>query len=117
MNPSVLRHIPLQPRDYLILLTLARGERHGYGMIQLVEERTSGAVRLDPANLYRALKRLIKQGLVQDAGRRSAPDARDERRRYYAITNLGRRVVAAEASRQAELLELARGLTGKEQQA
>jgi DNA-binding PadR family transcriptional regulator len=86
-------------------------------MIQLVEERTSGTVRLDPANLYRALKRLIKEGLVQEAGRRSAPDARDERRRYYAITELGRLVVAEEAGRQAELLEIARDfnvVAGKE---
>ena len=108
MDPTTLRHLPLHPRDYLILLTLTPGERHGYGMIQLVEERTSGAVSLDPANLYRAVKRLIKEGLVQEAGRRSAPDARDERRRYYAITELGRLVVAAEAHRQAELLEIAR---------
>lgn len=65
-------------------------------------------MRLDPANLYRAVKRLIKQGVVQEAGRRSAPDARDERRRYYAITKLGRLVVAEEACCQAELLKIAR---------
>ncbi len=117
MDQTVRRHLPLHARDYLILLSLTPAERHGYGMIQLVEERTSGTVRLDPANLYRALKRLIKEGLVQEAGRRSAPDARDERRRYYAITELGRLVVAEEAGRQAELLEIARDfnvVAGKE---
>jgi DNA-binding PadR family transcriptional regulator len=108
MEPEVQRHLPLNPRDYLILLTLVPGERHGYGMIQMVEEETAGGVKLDPANLYRALKRLIKVGLVQEAGRRPAPDAQDERRRYYAITETGRRVVAEEAMRQAELLEFAR---------
>ena len=108
MDHTVQRHLPLNPRDYLILLSLIPGDRHGYGMIQLVEEKTSGAVTLDPANLYRAVKRLIKDGLVQEAGRRTAPDARDERRRYYAITELGRLVVAEEAHRQAELLEIAR---------
>lgn len=108
MEPAVQRYLPLQPRDYLILLTLTPGERHGYGMIRMVEERTGGEVRLDPANLYRALKRLIKEGLVEEAGRRPAPDASDERRRYYAITELGRSVVAAEVSRQAELLQIAR---------
>ena len=108
MKPEVQSHLPLNPRDYLILLTLVPGERHGYGMIQMVEEETAGAVRLDPANLYRALKRLIKVGLVQEAGRRPAPDAHDERRRYYAISEIGRQVVAEEATRQAELLEFAR---------
>ncbi|MEM7583388.1 MAG: PadR family transcriptional regulator [Acidobacteriota bacterium] len=99
---------PLQPRDFLILLALADGERHGYGLIKEIHELTDGAVRMDPANLYRAIKRLLRDGLVEDRGRRPAAQARDERRRYYAMTSEGRRVAAGEAGRLEKLTAVAR---------
>lgn len=101
--------LPLSPRDFLVLFSLASsGEQHGYGIVKAVERESDGTVSLDPANLYRALKRLIRDGLVREAERRAAPDAGDERRRYYAITDFGRKVVALEAARLARLADAAR---------
>ena len=87
---------------------LLDGALHGYGIIKAVEERSDAGVLLDPANLYRSMKRLMKEGFVMESERRRAPDAGDERRRYYAITKLGRRVVKAEATRLDRLATLAR---------
>ncbi len=107
MDQDIHEFLPLQPRDYLILFALSGGVRHGYGLIKDVEADTSGEVTLDPANLYRSIKRLTKRGLVSEAD--SPPDDDGEgRRRYFAITRLGRRVVKAEAERLADLASLAR---------
>ena len=100
-------HLPLQPRDFLILLALAGGEVHGYGILKEVEEETGGGVRLDPANLYRALKRMMKEGLVSESSKVPASDLGDERRRYYGLTQLGARLVEAEAERLRHLADVA----------
>jgi DNA-binding PadR family transcriptional regulator len=100
--------IPLNPRDYLILFSLAGGERHGYGIVKDVEHDSDGRVRIDPANLYRSIKRMIATGLVEDGGDRTTSDAGDERRRYYRITALGVEVVSLEAARLAALTAAAR---------
>lgn len=108
MGSDIDRHLPLSPRDYLILLTLADGERHGYGMMKAVADQTDGEVTLDPANLYRSLKRMIRAGLLEETDQRSATDARDERRRYYGITRFGRAVLKADARRIERFAQLAR---------
>jgi len=100
--------IPMNPRDYLILFALTDGERHGYGIVKDVERDSGGQVTIDPANLYRSIKRMRATGLVEDAGTRAAADAQDERRRYYRITALGRQVVRLEAGRLAALTAAAR---------
>ena len=99
--------IPLNPRDYLVLLSLTDVERHGYGIVKEVEEQSGGDVRMDPSNLYRSLKRLIQKGLVAESEIRPNEDS-DERRRFYSLTPLGREVVEAEASRLSRLTEVAR---------
>ena len=96
--------LPLKPVDYLILLALVDGERHGYGLLQDVAEATDGQTRLDAGNLYRLLRRQLETGLVEKAERRPAADAGDERRRYYRLTPLGRRVARAETARLTRLL-------------
>ena len=101
MDDAVTRFLPVSPKDYLVMFALSAGERHGYGLVKDVEAQSDGAVRLDPSNLYRSLRKLIKDGLVQETGQ-------DDRRCYYAITGLGRRVVAAEARRLARLTRAAR---------
>jgi len=106
MDPQSL--IPLNPRDYLILFTLVSEDRHGYGIVKRVEADSGGQVSLDPANLYRAIKRLIRTGLVVEADERPAPESGGQRRRYYAITDFGREVVALEAARLARLADAAR---------
>ena len=94
--------LPVSARDFYILFFLAQGERHGYGLVKAIEEHSAGAVRLDPANLYRAIQRLATARLVVDGPRKPAGDTGRERR-YYRITELGREVVAAEAVRMREL--------------
>jgi DNA-binding PadR family transcriptional regulator len=91
-------HLPLKPVDLELLLALADEERHGYGLVQAIAAHTNGLVTLDPGNLYRVIKRLLESGLVAEADHRDADDA-GERRRYYRITPLGGRVLAAELDR------------------
>ncbi len=100
--------LPLSPRDYLILFALVDGDRHGYGLVKDVERLSEGAVRIDPANLYRSLRRMVKAGLVVESERRLAALGDDERRRYYRNSELGTRVVAAEAARLNKLAQAAR---------
>ena len=91
--------LPLKPVDLQLLLALAEEELHGYGLVQAIADRTDGVVSLEPGNLYRVIKRLLVDGLVAESERRGVPDLDDERRRYYRITALGGRVVAAEVRR------------------
>ena len=98
-RPDVDRLLPLRPVTFQILLTLAGGERHGYGITQDIAGRTSARMRLEPGNLYRSLRAMLDDGLIEESQRRPAPDLDDERRRYYRITPLGRRVAAAEIAR------------------
>ena len=104
MPPDPLRFLPLKPVDLQLLLALTGGELHGYGLVQSIADRTGGVVRLEPGNLYRVIKRLLADGLVAETARRPAPDADDERRRYYRLTTLGSRVLAAELERLQELV-------------
>lgn len=116
MEPDISQMLPLNPRDYLVLFALTEGERHGYGLVKDIEDQTDGVVKMDPSNLYRSLKRLIGEGWVEERGTRQQDG---ERRKYYGITGLGRRVVQAEAARLAALAEAARSanLIGREKSA
>lgn len=105
MSPHELHaYLPLNPRVFALLFALLEGPAHGYRLKQAIEERSEGAVTMDPGSLYRTIAKLVDEGIVQEA---SPPDdevGEDARRRYYAITDLGRRLVAAEASRLRHLL-------------
>lgn len=98
--------LPLSPQEFQILLSLADRDRHGYGIMQEVAERTGGDMRLGPGTLYGAIKRMRGPGLLEEAGER---EEGDERRRYYRLTPLGRAVAIAEATRLASLVAAARG--------
>jgi len=100
--------LPLHAFTFHILLSLASGDRHGYGIIQDVEARTDGAVRLSAGALYRTIQRLLEQGLIVEPRRPNAPRG-DPRRRYYRLTPFGRAVTQAETNRLARLVRLARG--------
>lgn len=102
---STDRHLPLKPVDFHILLVLTEADLHGYGIVKEIEERTGGGIRLEPGNLYRYVRRLVDEGLVTPAARE--PIDGEERRRYYAVTPLGRQVLAAEASRMRSLVAAA----------
>ena len=100
--------LPL-PRDtFQILVSLADRERHGYSVMQDVAQRTDGAIRLSPSTLYASIKRLLDQKLIEELEERPDPKHDDERRRYYRLTQLGRRVAMAEARRLERLLADAR---------
>jgi DNA-binding PadR family transcriptional regulator len=105
----------LRPVEFHILLSLAAGERHGYGIIQDIEARGETSVP-DVGTMYRALARMLESRLIEEASRRPAPDADDERRNYYRLTDAGRRAAKAEARRLLALTKAARlgGLLSRE---
>jgi DNA-binding PadR family transcriptional regulator len=107
---DVDQHLPLKPVDLMVLLTLSGGERHGYGIVTDIADETEGRIRLVPGNLYSVLQRLESVGLLVETDRRPAPDLDDRRRRYYAITTLGRRVLSAEAERLRGLVSVAESM-------
>lgn len=96
--------LPLRPVEYLLLLALVETEQHGYALAKEIAERTDGVVSLEPGNLYRVIKRLIADNLVEAAERSASADNDDERRRYYKLTNLGQHVAALEGERLRKLL-------------
>ena len=112
-RPDTDALLPLPPATFHILLSLAEGDRHGYGIIQDVEQRTGGELRLSAGTLYRSIQRMLEQGLLVESTRRPAPAEDDERRRYYRLTTFGTAVARAEARRLSDLVRMARarGLT------
>ncbi len=102
------KFLPLKTHWFHIMLSLAGGEQHGYGMMQEVLERTNGKVRLWPATLYGSIKRLIEAELIEESDERPAPELDDARRRYYRLTALGRQVLDAECERLQELVRIIR---------
>lgn len=116
--------LPLRPRDFFVLMVLAGGDLHGYGIMKEVERESAGSVRLEVGSLYRTLDRLLDSGLIEEAEpasprspQRSAAGTGasspagagdDERRRYYRLTAFGLRVARAESARLAVVVRLAR---------
>lgn len=105
-NPEDL--LPLTPVVFNILLALADGEKHGYGIMLEVEVNTSGQMQMGPGTLYGSIKRMLKAGLVEESDERPDPKLDDQRRRYYRTTGLGERVLRLEAERLASQVALAR---------
>src|SRR6185436_10692664 len=100
--------LPLPPATFHILLAVAQQDRHGYAIIQDVEARTGGELRLSPGTLYRSIQRMLEQGLILETRERPSPEEDDERRQYYRITPFGRAVAKAETQRLNQLVRLAR---------
>ena len=101
---------PSPPATFHILLAVAQQDRHGYAIIQDVEARTGGELRLSPGTLYRSVQRMLEQGLLLETSERPAPELDDERRRYYRMTALGGTVARAEAARLTKLVKMARAV-------
>lgn len=100
--------LPLTPLAFQVLLALADTERHGYGIIREVDERTDGLIRLRTGTLYTLLQRLLAEALIEESDARPAAKDDDERRKYYRLTDLGRGVLTAEARRLESLIGEAR---------
>ena len=105
--------LPLPPATFHILIAVADQERHGYAIIQDVEERTGGELRMSAGTLYRSIARMVEQGLIREVSKRPALPRDDERRRYYRLTPFGTAVARAELRRLSQLVRdaRARGLT------
>ena len=106
------KHRHLSPAVFSILLALAGGEKHGYAIMREIDLSSERAVRIGPGTLYRSIKQLLADGTIEESGDRPDPALDDERRRYYRLTQLGWRILQAEAARLAELVSQAgaRGL-------
>jgi DNA-binding PadR family transcriptional regulator len=105
---SVDQLLPLKPKALHVLLAVADGPRHGYSIMQEVAERTGGHVRLWPAALYGLLRELEKAGFIVESTHRPSADEDDERRRYFALTPHGKRVLDAEVRRLEAIVHHAR---------
>ena len=100
--------LPLPLATFHILIALADDDRHGYAILQEVERRTGGELRLSAGTLYRSIQRMLEDGLIVERRVRPAPEEDDERRRYYRISPLGGAVARAEAARLNALVRMAR---------
>jgi len=100
--------LPLTAAMFHIMLALADKDRHGYEIMREVDERTDGKMRLGPGTLYGSIKRMLGDGLIEELDERPDPELDDERRRYYRLTDFGRRVAIAEAERLEKLVKSAR---------
>jgi len=101
--------LPLTPAVFHILLALADGEKHGYGIMLEVEATTNGQVLMGPGTLYGSIKRMLAAGLIEESDERVDPEMDDPRRRsYYRLTDLGRRTLRMEAERLASQVQIAK---------
>jgi DNA-binding PadR family transcriptional regulator len=110
MTSPIVEPPPLKPAVLLLLVSLAAGDKHGYALRKDVASRSGGNVRLGPATLYRTLAALLEDGVIEESGRRPAPELDDERRRYYRLTDRGRRLLGAEVARLEKLAATARAV-------
>jgi DNA-binding PadR family transcriptional regulator len=101
-------YLPLTAAMYHVLVALAEDEQHGYAIIKAVSRLTDGEVTLSTGTLYGIIKRLLAEGMIVESARRPAAARDDERRRYYRLTEFGRRVVVAEAERLQKMIAAAR---------
>ena len=99
---------PLPRTAMLVLLAIGPDERHGYGIMLEIARITGGASRPGPGAIYTTIRRLIDDGLIEEADERPDPDIDDQRRRYYRLTGLGRSVAGAEVSRLERIVAAAR---------
>ena len=105
-NPEDI--LPLTPAVLHILLALADGEKHGYAIMKEVDQVSQGQVNMGPGTLYGSIKRMLQSGLVAETDERPDPQLDDERRRYYCLTGLGKRVLSAEVKRLEALVAVSR---------
>lgn len=112
VDDEVQAQLPLPPPIFHMLLALCQGERHGYALKREILRRTDGKLNLGAGALYGSIARMIERGLIEESEARPDSHLDDERRRYYRITALGRRVAQAEALRMRDLVQLAEDCLG-----
>jgi DNA-binding PadR family transcriptional regulator len=107
-TPTPQHMLPLTPVVLHMLLALADGEKHGYAIMQAVEEDTNGQMKIRIGSLYGSIQRMIDAKLIEETYERPAPELDDQRRRYYRLTDFGGRVLQAEMQRLASVVTLAK---------
>jgi DNA-binding PadR family transcriptional regulator len=106
MKGELKSHLPLTPATLHILLAIAGGDRHGYAIMQEVARQSGGQYKLGPGTMYENLDKLMARGLVKRGSPRPATE--DPRRRYYRLTDFGRRVLEADLERLKTVLKEAK---------
>jgi DNA-binding PadR family transcriptional regulator len=109
MHEDIHSLLPLTPTVFHMLLALADGEKHGYGIMKAVEDETQGQMQIRTGSLYGSIRRMIEAGLIEETDERPDPELDDERRRYYGLTDFGRRVLTSEAARIAQAMAVIQG--------
>ncbi len=99
--------LPLSPAVFQVLVALAGADLHGWAIMKEVSRSTDGVLHLSPGTLYGLIKRLLRDGLIEESDQRPPSHWDDQRRRYYALTDLGRQVARAEAARMRQALDVA----------
>lgn len=102
------KHLPLTPAVFHILFSLAKGEKHGYEIMKQVKLDTQGKVKMGNGTMYGSIKRMLSDKLIEDAGNKIDPN--NERRKYYKLTKLGRKVLNAEMNRYVKTVSLIKNL-------
>jgi len=106
--PEPAGRVTITPAVFQIMVALADGELHGYGIMQDVDRVTNGETKIGPGTLYRSIQRMVVDGLIEELDIALDGEADDDRRRYYRLTERGRAVATAEANRLAMLVDAAR---------
>jgi len=109
MDEEIQKLLPLTPTVFHMLLVLADGEKHGYGIMRAVEEETQGQMQIRIGSLYGSIGRMMEARLIEETNERPDPELDDERRRYYGLTAFGRQVLTAEAARIAQAMAVIQG--------
>lgn len=109
-SDTLAAHLPIKAAHHLLLLLLAEKPTYGVDLLERLDERSGGAIRLNAGSLYRTIAQLVDDGLVEPLEEVAAGGGPGAPRKVYGVTGLGRAVLRAEAERQADLLEMARNL-------
>lgn len=106
--PDLGSVLPLSRSLVHLLLALQEGERHGYAVKKRVEELSGGVVKMGPGTLYTTIQRAEEQGLIRESDDRPPEEEDQRQRRYYEVTDLGRKALAAEVDRLGTFVDSAR---------
>jgi len=98
-QPDPSAFLPLTPAVFHILLALADGEKHGYAIMQEVKDATDGSVHMGPGTLYGSLDRMVQREMIDEVAGNPSGETDERRRRYYRLSEFGRKLLSAETAR------------------